>query len=216
MFCTKCGKERVEGAGFCAFCGGPLGPAGSLRGAVQANHPAWRRDASNAAKLKHVVFISVSALIICFALLEFIRSGLSHNDGDSAQSTSNFDPGASTVDPGAATANAPPLQVPGWNCVTDPDINSIHVRGEVRNSSATAIDQIEAVATFRTSDGTFVKSSDALIEYQPLMPGQASPFTIPDHSNPAIQIAELAFKELSGGSIVEFLGTKTLKCTLGD
>lgn len=75
MFCTSCGKERVEGENFCAFCGVPSGPAGSSRGAVQTNHAAQRRDAVNAAKPRHVAFISVSALVICFALFEFIQHG---------------------------------------------------------------------------------------------------------------------------------------------
>jgi hypothetical protein len=131
------------------------------------------------------------------------------------QPASSTNPARSTTDEVASTATAPPLQVPAWNCLSDPEVKYVEVRGEVRNLSVAAIDDIDAVATFRTSDGTFVKSADTLIEYQPLMAGQTSPFHILATINPVIQTAELSFKELSGGSIA-FIGTNTLSCPPGD
>jgi len=74
MFCTSCGKERVEGASFCAFCGVPFKPVASVSAEIQAGHPAQRRNVANTMKPRHVAFFLVSATIICVALLEFIQN----------------------------------------------------------------------------------------------------------------------------------------------
>jgi len=164
---------------------------------------------------KHFVFLVISALIIIFALVELVQNGMNHNDTDSERSTSTANPAPSTTDQVPATANAPFLQVSAWNCVIDSETNYFKVRGEVKNLSVAAVKNIVAVATVRTSDGTFVKSANALIEYQPLMAGQVSPFTIIDTGNPSIQTAELSFRMFFDGSM-EFIGTKAVQCTSGD
>ena len=74
MFCTSCGEERVEKASFCAFCGVPFKPVASVSAEIQAGHPAPRRNVANTMKPGHVVFLLVSATIICVALLEFIQN----------------------------------------------------------------------------------------------------------------------------------------------
>jgi TPR repeat protein len=74
MFCTSCGKERVEKASFCAFCGVPFKPVASVSAEIQAGHPAQRRNVANTMKPRHVVFLLVCATIICVALLEFIQN----------------------------------------------------------------------------------------------------------------------------------------------
>jgi len=58
-----------------------------------------------------------------------------------------------------------------------------------------------AVGEFRTKDGTLVKSEDSIIEYNPILPGQTSPFETGGTDNPAITNCNLSFKNLFGNKL---------------
>jgi len=75
------------------------------------------------------------------------------------------------------------------------------IRGEVKNVSNRPIKNLMAVATFRTGAGGFVKSDDALVEYNPLLPGQTSPFKVGTTHNPASEKCRLSFKTMFGGEV---------------
>jgi len=75
------------------------------------------------------------------------------------------------------------------------------VEGQVKNMTRAPVKNVMAVATFETADGTFITSSDALIDYNPIMPGQTSPFKVITQANPLMRSASIDFKELMGGSI---------------
>jgi hypothetical protein len=75
------------------------------------------------------------------------------------------------------------------------------LEGQVRNISAHSLRNVEAVATFHTKDGEFITSADALIDYNPILPGQASPFKVYATENPAMNKANVEFKELISGTI---------------
>jgi hypothetical protein len=75
------------------------------------------------------------------------------------------------------------------------------LEGQVRNISAHSLRNVEAVATFYTKDGEFITSADALIDYNPILPGQASPFKVYATENPAMNKANVEFKELISGTI---------------
>lgn len=77
----------------------------------------------------------------------------------------------------------------------------VTAEGEVVNVSGKKLDNVEAVAKFYDADGTFITSSDALIEYRPLMPGQSSPYKIMVPHNPVMNKASVQFKLLSGQEI---------------
>ena len=93
----------------------------------------------------------------------------------------------------------PPLEVGAWTWSVEHDYAT--VEGEVTNLSSRPLANVEAVASFRDSAGTFITSNDALIEYNPIMPGQASPFKVMVKYNPLMHRAQLNFKELMGGAI---------------
>lgn len=93
----------------------------------------------------------------------------------------------------------PKLQLLSWSNYTE--YGYIHVVGEVKNISNSKLDNVTAVVTFRTEDGTLVKTDEALIDYNPLMPGQTSAFTVLATENPAIKKLNLGFKHLLGGEI---------------
>lgn len=73
--------------------------------------------------------------------------------------------------------------------------------GLVTNITGISISNIEAVVTFYSEDNAFISSGTALIDYQPLLAGQSSPFTVYTTLNPAMSHARLEFKEFFGGTI---------------
>jgi len=54
------------------------------------------------------------------------------------------------------------------------------------------------VATFYDANGGFITTSDALIDYNPILPGQTSPFKVMKTENPAMKKASVEFKYLMG------------------
>lgn len=75
------------------------------------------------------------------------------------------------------------------------------VEGQVRNATAEKLNGIEAVAEAYDASGQFVTSDSALVEYNPLMPGQTSPFKVMIRDNPLIKNYRVNFKEILGGIV---------------
>jgi hypothetical protein len=80
--------------------------------------------------------------------------------------------------------------------------------GLVTNNTSQPLEDVEAVALYYTDDGTFVKSDSALIDYNPLLPGQSSPFSVISTDNPAITRCRVEFKEFFGGTIPHYDGDR--------
>lgn len=100
----------------------------------------------------------------------------------------------------AAEPLSPPLEVQSWRCVKG-EYGYDYAEGEVKNVSAMRIENLVAVNTFRTADGTFVTSDDALVKYRPLMPGQTTPFKVASSANPMAKRCELSFMLLGGAQV---------------
>jgi TPR repeat protein len=77
----------------------------------------------------------------------------------------------------------------------------VEAHGQVKNISNDRLTNITAVVTFFTEDGKFITSDEALISYNPILPGQVSPFKLICTRNPAMSSASIDFKQLLGGSI---------------
>jgi hypothetical protein len=75
------------------------------------------------------------------------------------------------------------------------------LEGQVSNISEEPLKNVAAVASFYDSNGGFVTSSDSLIDYNPILPGQTSPFKVMTTENPSMKKALVEFKELLGGTI---------------
>lgn len=107
--------------------------------------------------------------------------------------------------PGAtsATAAAPQsnqrLELLSFKCSKEYGFSK--VTGEVKNISDKSMESVVAVGSFYAEDGTFVKTADAIIDYNPILPGQTSPFEVITTSNPEITKCKVAFKEFFGGTI---------------
>jgi hypothetical protein len=77
----------------------------------------------------------------------------------------------------------------------------IAVSGDVKNISPAAIPRVIVVADFGIASGQIVKTAEAAVVYEPVNPGQTTPFrvTIPD--NPAIVVYRVTFKDAAGSTI---------------
>jgi len=75
--------------------------------------------------------------------------------------------------------------------------------GRVTNISSVPLDNVMAVVEFEAKDGSLITSSDSMIDYQPILPGQSSPFTVMETWNPAMAkgTAGVSFKTVLGEPI---------------
>jgi hypothetical protein len=93
------------------------------------------------------------------------------------------------------------------------------IQGEVKNMSATPLNNLKVSTTFRDSKGIFISySGEVYIQYRPLMPSQVSPFDVGGDYNPLIRSAQLAFSYSQtdppfGNEAITFSGTTTAECT---
>jgi len=96
-------------------------------------------------------------------------------------------------------SNTPQLVLKSWSWFTE--YGYAKGVGQVKNISGVPLRNVEAVATFYDAQGNFITSADALIDYNPILPGQTSPFSVIAPANPAMRRAGVEFKELMGGTI---------------
>jgi hypothetical protein len=139
----------------------------------------------------------VSNLEIVFVLWIVIILGCAvPKDRSDYGSSSSPDERTSSSD---TAYQSPPLEVLSWHWGRE--YSFLKVTGEVKNISSKPMKSVWAVVEFRAADGTLVKSSDGVVEYDPILPGQTSPFQVMDTDNPAITTANISFKEMFGARI---------------
>jgi hypothetical protein len=80
----------------------------------------------------------------------------------------------------------------------------VTAEGEVKNISGVPLRNVMAVITYRTKEGDFITYDRALIEYNPIMPDQKSPFKVITTYNPLMDTAYLEFQFLSGEKIPHY------------
>lgn len=155
-------------------------------------------------KLSDILFYTSIALIglIIFGFASIILKDPNGRQAESQQLAATHDKQAerrqSENDQNLAR---PPLRLNSSKCRNE--YGFIKFVGEVTNRSAQPIENLMAIGVFRTSNGELVKSASSLIDYQPLMPGQRSPFTVITSDNPVIRECFVGFKTMFGG-VVEF------------
>ena len=92
-----------------------------------------------------------------------------------------------------------PLSLLAFRCYNQ--YTHAFVERMVRNNTNRRLENVQAVALHYTKDGTFITSHDALIDYNPIMPGQESPVRTIGTWNPQMATCKLNFKESFGGTI---------------
>lgn len=97
------------------------------------------------------------------------------------------------------TCNNVKVVIDAFNWSMDDDF--VHTNGQVTNVSGESMDSLEAEISFYTADGTFVKSDDAFLKYDPVLPNQTSPFEGITTGNPSMATAHIRIKEIFGGEI---------------
>ncbi len=110
-----------------------------------------------------------------------------------------------TVATTETVAKTPPPKVDMLELVSQScsvEYNYTIVSGQVKNISDVPLNNVEVVAVSLAEDGTQITSDSALIEYNPILPGQTSPFKSYMKYNPAMaKCGVMDFKELMGGTI---------------
>jgi hypothetical protein len=155
----------------------------------------------------YMIFAGISVSLILIgsfgALLESLTSPL---EQETRVPMESLDPTPSSVD-SPTTAYDPPsvpaepkLLLLNWTW-TERSGYAI-VEGEVQNLSSENLHNVMVVVKFYTAEEMFITSDDALIDYNPILPGQSSPFKAIVGYNPAMQTASISFKELMGGTIL--------------
>lgn len=115
-------------------------------------------------------------------------------------------PSASTSGASAAPATPPAPATPALALLSARGYESDsggywYVEGEVKNLTADPLPRVTAVSTWYTKDDQFITSDEALVDYDPLMPDQASPFKTITRGNPQMSKYKIEFKRLLGGMI---------------
>jgi hypothetical protein len=91
------------------------------------------------------------------------------------------------------------LEMQSWRC--SKEAGYVRVNGEVRNISGEPLEDVEVVGSFNAADGTLVKSGSALIDFNPLLPGQSSAFEARAEDDPEVSDCNVTFRKLGGGEI---------------
>ncbi len=91
------------------------------------------------------------------------------------------------------------LEMLSWRCSKEGGY--VRVNGEVRNISDEPLEDVEVVGSFRSADGTLVKSGSAMIDFNPLLPGQSSAFEARAEDDPEVSDCNVTFRKLGGGEI---------------
>ena len=148
--------------------------------------------------MRLVILIIIAIWLFMVLVLNVMHPG---DAGQPTRSAADTSAGGATS-PVSAPAPTPVLEVLGWHWGRTGGGSFVEAQGQVQNLTTESLRNIQAVVTFFDRDGGFITSSKALITYNPLLPGQISPFRVIETFNPAMQKAQLEFATLFGGTLV--------------
>lgn len=94
----------------------------------------------------------------------------------------------------------PSLKLLSMNEVASSELY-FRVIGEIQNDSNQKIQGLSVIVTTYDKSGQIVGNESGIVDYDPLMPNQISPFTVVIRSNPTINSYKIAFKQGFGKQI---------------
>ena len=168
--------------------------------------------------LKVVVFGTVGGLVLVGVIMVIIvvvalsGSGTQPVTSESPRSSRLGDPLLSIPTTAAVSAVAakasrvvtPSLELLSMGCTQESFGNFggyAYLQGEVKNVSNRPLENVMVQVSWYTDSEEFITSDDALINLNPILPGQTSPFKTITTLNPAMSNCKMSFKALFGGSI---------------
>lgn len=80
-------------------------------------------------------------------------------------------------------------------------IGHMTVEGQVKNITDKNLRRVQVVVQWYDKDGNFITSDEALIDYNPILPRQTSPFDVITTYNPQMENYTVNFKEFFGTTI---------------
>lgn len=169
--CPQCNQIQQSPAQFCNKCG--------VQFVVQP-----KKAPSNTAAIVIVILIAVP--ILCCAMSSALISNQHPQNPDTTTSVQG-------------TPNQPPLKL--LSSRGEIEYDYVTVTGEVQNTSDEKLDDVWVVVNQYGADGQLINSESSVIEYQPLMPGQTSPFKSMMRHNPLMKTYTIGFKHFIGGEI---------------
>lgn len=101
--------------------------------------------------------------------------------------------------PTPVPAAAPRLALISASCKTEYGYHEC--KGFVKNLTNQSLRNIEILITWLDANGVPQESDDALIEYNPILAGQESPWSTIGKANPSLTRFRVTAKELMGGSV---------------
>jgi hypothetical protein len=181
--CPDCGKDVSDVAPSCPNCGRPIMQTGPATEHVGPATEVKREKKPNR--------IAMGCLILLLVVVGLWVIGKFADGPTSSPAVKNDTPHQTVVEPQLA------LVAYSWSTESGYAI----LEGQVKNISSQSLQNVTAVASFYDANGGFITTSDALIDYNPILPGQTSPFKVMKTENPAMKKANVEFKYLMGGSI---------------
>jgi hypothetical protein len=106
--------------------------------------------------------------------------------------------------------NSPKFDVTGLTCHITSD--GPKFEGEIKNTSTRSFGNVAITTTFFNKKGGFISNGpETLITFQPILPGQTSPFSDYGGSNPSVNYVRIKVAKFEGREL-SFSGKTTANC----
>jgi hypothetical protein len=173
--CPFCAEEIQDAAVVCRFCQRSLTPVDSP--AVLAASPQKENQSRTL-----LWFIGLSAALVwIIAMLAMVGRESQAQQGPPS--------------PQATTGHVLELKSA---LMRQSSSNYMTVEGEVVNLTEQSLERIAVVITWRDRVGGFITSNTVLIDYDPILPKQTSPFKVISKRNPQMDHFDISFRQLGG------------------